>query len=165
MSIPGPNYPKVQFPGKFPSIFTSSDLSVNPSGNPLFTPSPSAENPLKIPGNHGGKTAVTYLHEIQAKISTVYTSSVMSVIGPVGVLSIPSIHPSDNKHQEIPVKFPSTNCGEKYLVEIMVKIPSEIHLYIDFTSFHVTCTIRLHEGLSVTCHDCNCDSCMIAMTS
>ena len=55
MSIAVQNFLKVQFKGKFLSICTSLDLSVNPSDSPSVTPSPSAENLLKFP-SHMGKT-------------------------------------------------------------------------------------------------------------
>ena len=57
MSIAGQNFSKIQFLGKFPSIQTSSDSSVNPSGSPSVAPSPSAENPLKFPSKNGEKNA------------------------------------------------------------------------------------------------------------
>ena len=96
-------------PGKFHSIHTSSYSSVNPPGSPSVTLSPSAENPLQFPCNHQEKTAVNYLHEILVKIPTVHTLSVTSVIAPICAMSIPSVHLSDDKHQEIPDEFPSTN--------------------------------------------------------
>ena len=46
----------------------------------------------------------------------------MSAIAPISALSILSVHPSEDEHQEIPDEFPSTNHGEKFLVEIMAKI-------------------------------------------
>ena len=54
----------VQYPEKFLSIHTSSDSSVDPSGSPSVTSSPSAENLSKTLGNHGEKNAVNYLHKI-----------------------------------------------------------------------------------------------------
>ena len=52
----------------------------------------------------------------------------MSFIAPISALSIQSIDPSDNEYQEIPDEFPSSNYGEKSLVEIMAKIPDDITL-------------------------------------
>ena len=61
----------------------------------------------------------------------------MSVIAPISALSIPSIHPSDNEHQEIPDKFPGTNNGEKNPSKIMVKIPDDITLTLHNAKFPV----------------------------
>ena len=46
-SIAVGNFPKLQFLGKFLSICTSSDLSVDPSGSLSVTLSPSAQNMSK----------------------------------------------------------------------------------------------------------------------
>ena len=46
-----------------------------------------------------------------------------SVVAPISALSVPSVHPSDDECQEIPDKLPSTNYGDKFLAEIMAKIP------------------------------------------
>ena len=43
----------------------------------------------------------------------------MSVVAPVSVLSVLSISLSDDKCQEIPEKFPGTNDGEEFPVELM----------------------------------------------
>ena len=67
----------------------------------------------KVPGNNGENNMVIYLHEILVKRPTVCTSSIMYVIAPICTLSIPSIHPSGDKHQEIPDEFPGTNYGKK----------------------------------------------------
>ena len=53
----------------------------------------------------------------------------MSVLAPMHGLPIPSIHPSDNKHKDFLVEFPSTSYGEKNLSEIMVKTPDDIALH------------------------------------
>ena len=54
----------------------------------------------------------------------------MSVsFAPVHALSIPSIHPSDDKHQEVLAEFPGTNYGRN-LSEIMAKIPDDITLIL-----------------------------------
>ena len=58
--------------------------------------------------NHGKLPA-----KILAKIPRVCTSSVMSVNAPIHALSILSIHPSDEEHQEILDAFTGTNYGEK----------------------------------------------------
>ena len=50
----------------------------------------------------------------------------MSVIAPISASSVPSVHPSDAEHQEIPDKFPGTNYGEEFPSEIMVKIPDDV---------------------------------------
>ena len=134
-SVAGQNFLKVQYLRKFPSVCTSSDSAVDPSGSPSITPSPSAENPSKIPGNHGKKSAVNYLHEILVIIPTLHTSSVTSVIAPLSALSIPSVHPSDVELQEIPSKIPITNYGEKYLVEITAKIFNNITLTLQQVKF------------------------------
>ena len=55
MSIPGRKFLKVQIPGKFPSIHTSSDLSVDPSGSLSVTPSASPGNPSKFPSNRSSQ--------------------------------------------------------------------------------------------------------------
>ena len=49
----------------------------------------------------------------------------MSVIAPVCVSSVPSIHLSDDEYQEILDEFPSTNSGEKFLTKITAKIPDD----------------------------------------
>ena len=127
MSITGQNFPNVKNLGKILSIHTSLESSVNPSGSPSVTLSPSAENLLKFPSNHGEQNAGNYMDEIRVKIPTVCTSSVASVIAPIHALTVPSIHPSihpsDDECQEIPDKFPITNYGETILSNIVAKIP------------------------------------------
>ena len=71
-----------QYPRKLHSICTSMDSSVDPSGSPSITSSPSAETLLKVPGNIGEKHAVNYLHEITVKSPSVCTLYSTSVIGP-----------------------------------------------------------------------------------
>ena len=78
---------------------------------------------------------IDYLHEILVEIPTICTSLVMSVIAPVQKLSIPSIHPSDNKCHEILDKLPSTNYGEKNSSEIMAKFPDDVTLTIHQVKF------------------------------
>ena len=74
MSITGQNFPNVKNLGKILSIHTSLESSVNPSGSPSVTLSPSAENLLKFPSNHGEQNAGNYMDEIRVKIPTVCTS-------------------------------------------------------------------------------------------
>ena len=62
--VAGPNFWKVQILGKLPSVHTSSHLSVNPSGSLSSTPSPSAENLSKFPGNYRERNTLNYLHNI-----------------------------------------------------------------------------------------------------
>ena len=76
---------------------------------------------------------VNYLHEI-SKI-TISTLSVMSVIAPIHALPIPSVHPSDDKHQEILDKFHSTKYVEKSLSKVMAKFPSNITLTLHQAKF------------------------------
>ena len=64
-----------------------------------------------------------------------HSSSVLSVIAPVHASSIPSINPSDVKSQEIPEEFASANYGEKFLVEIMAKIPDNATLTLTKENF------------------------------
>ena len=45
---------------------------------------------------------VNCLHETPLKIPKVHTLAVISAITPVIALSVPSFHPSDYKHQELP---------------------------------------------------------------
>ena len=71
---------------------------------------------------------VKYLHDIPAKIPTVCTSLVTSVNAPISASSIPSVNLFNNKHQVIPAKFPSTNYGKKFPVEIIAKIPDNVTL-------------------------------------
>ena len=52
---------------------------------------------------------VNSLHKILVKLPTVCTSSVMYVIAPICASSGLSVNPSDNKQQEIPDDFLSTN--------------------------------------------------------
>ena len=79
----------------------------------------SAKNPSKFLGNHEEKNTVNYLHKILVKSPSIYTSCIMSVIAPIHALSVLSIHPSDDKHQEIWDDFPDANYGEKNPSEIM----------------------------------------------
>ena len=51
---------------------------------------------------------VDSLHKILVRIHTVHTLSVMSVVASIHALSILSVHPSDDKHQEILDEFPGT---------------------------------------------------------
>ena len=99
--------------GKFLSVCTSSDSSVDQSGSPSITSSPSADNQSKFPSNHGEKNAVNYLHEILVEILTASTLSVPSVVAPICALSVLSIHLSDDEHQEIPDEFHGTNYERK----------------------------------------------------
>ena len=55
LSIAGQNFQNVQNQGKFLSICTSSDSSVNHSGSPSVTLSPSAEYLSEFHGNNGEK--------------------------------------------------------------------------------------------------------------
>ena len=71
---------------------------------------------------------VNHLHKIVVKSPSISTLSVMSVLAPICASSIPSVHPSDNKLQEIMDKFPGTNYGEKSPSETMAKIPDDITL-------------------------------------
>ena len=84
----------MQYPGKLPSIHTSTDSSVNPSGSLSITSSPSTEKLSIIPGNNGEKHAVNYLHKILVKSPSIHTSYGTPVIAPVHASSIPSIHTS-----------------------------------------------------------------------
>ena len=59
----------------------------------------------------------------------------MSVIAPIHALPILSVHPSDDKHQEIPDEFPSTSYGEKNRSKTMVKIPDDITLTLNQVKF------------------------------
>ena len=81
----------MQYPGKLPSICTSMDSSVDPSGSLSITLSPSVEKPSKIPGNNGEKHMVNYLHKIPVKSPSVHTPYSTSVIAPVHAFSVPSI--------------------------------------------------------------------------
>ena len=94
MSIPVQKILYAQYMGKVPSVHTSTDLSVDPSGSPSITSSPSAEKPLKVPSNNGEKHVVNYLYEITVKSPSIHTLYGMSVIAPVHALSVPSIHTS-----------------------------------------------------------------------
>ena len=115
-------FPKVQILGNFLYVHTSLDSSVNPSGSLSVTPSLSAENLLKFPGNYREKNAVNYLHEIPVNIPTIHTSSVVSVITLISASYVPSIHPLDDEGWEILEQFPSTNYEENFLVVITAKI-------------------------------------------
>ena len=99
--IPVGNFLNTQYLGKLLSVHKSSDLSFHPSGSLSITSSLSAEHRSKFPSNHGEKNMVNYLHKILVESPFVCTSCITSVSAPVHGLSIPSVHPSDNKHQEI----------------------------------------------------------------
>ena len=79
------------------------------------------ENLLKFSGNNGKKNAANCLQEYLVKSPSVCKSPVMSVVAPVSALSIPSIHLSDDEHQEIPEEIPCTSHGEKFPVEKTAK--------------------------------------------
>ena len=59
----------------------------------------------------------------------------MSVVTPIHALSEPSVHLSDDEHQEFPDEFPGNNYGEKTPSEIMVKIPDNITLTLHQAKF------------------------------
>ena len=113
-----------------------------------------AENLLKFPGNNGEKNAVNYQHKIPVKSPSVQTLSVTSVIAAVCALSIPSIHPSDDEHQEILDKFPGTNYGETSPSEIKAKFPDNVTLtlcnvkFLEKTSGNVNGAKNLKKFLS-----------------
>ena len=44
----------------------------------------------------------------------------MSIIAPISALSIPSVHLSDDEHQEILEEFSHTNYGEKFPSQILI---------------------------------------------
>ena len=60
-----------------------------------------------------GRKCVNYRHEILVKSPSVHTSCIAFVVAPICASSVLSIHLSNDEHQEIPDKFPSTNYGEK----------------------------------------------------
>ena len=73
----------------------------------------------------------------------------MSVIAPISASSIPSIHLSDIKCQEILEEIPGTNYGEKFLAEILAKIPDNItELYIKQNSQRKLLEILIRKFLS-----------------
>ena len=78
---------------------------------------------------------VNYLHKMLVRIPTVCTSSVTSVIAPVSALSVPSVHLSDDKCQEILDKFHSTNYGEKHLAQIMATITADVTITLHQVKF------------------------------
>ena len=80
---------------------------------------------------------VNYQHEILVELTTVHTLCIISVIAPVYASSILSNHPSNDKHQEILDKFPSTNYGEKNTSKITAKISNEITLTLHQVKFPV----------------------------
>ena len=61
----------------------------------------------------------------------------MSVEAPISALSVPSVHPSDNEHQEIPDEIAGTNHGEIFLAKIVSKISDDITL--------TQCNVKLPE--------------------
>ena len=65
----------------------------------------------------------------------VHSVSDVSVIAPIHTSPDPSAHSSDDKHQEIPDKFPSTNYGEKNPSVITAKIPNGITLTLHQAKF------------------------------
>ena len=68
-------------------------------------------------------------------IQPINTLCVTSVIAPVHASPVPSIHPSDNKHQEFPDGVPGTKYGEKNSFEIMVEFPHDITLTLQPVQF------------------------------
>ena len=68
-------------------------------------------------------------HSINHQYLQLYDDIIMrTVIAPISASSIPSINQSDDECQEIQDKFPSSNHGEKFPVEITAKIPDDISL-------------------------------------
>ena len=61
----------------------------------------------------------------------------MSVIAPVHASSVPSVHLSDDEHQEILDEFPGTNYGEKNPSKITLKIPDYVTLTLHNAKFLV----------------------------
>ena len=72
----------------------------------------------------------------------------MSVIAPVCAPSVPSVHPSNNEHQKILDKFPSTNYGEKFPSETMVKISDHITLALHQAKFREKTPGNSQGGIS-----------------
>ena len=106
MSIPVQKFPLMQYPGKLPSAHTSMDSSVDPSGSPSITLSPSAEKVSKILSNNGEKHVINYLHEIMVNSLSIHTLYGMSVIPPVCASYIPSIC----TNRKISMIFPLVSC-------------------------------------------------------
>ena len=91
---------------------------------------------------------VNYLHENTAKspsisklyvmpfsapvhassIQPILTLCITSVIAPVCASPIPSVHPSDDEHQEFLEEFLITKYGEKNPSKIMVQFPDDVTL-------------------------------------
>ena len=59
----------------------------------------------------------------------------MSVIAPICASSVLSIHPSDNEDQEILDEIPGSNCGEKFLSKITLKLPDDVTLTLHQAKF------------------------------
>ena len=116
MSIAVSSFLKVQFMGKFSSVHTSSDLSVDPSGShhshchhqlKTHQNSPNGKLPAQNPSKN---THSPYI--ICYACHCTHPFIVHSVC-----LSI------RQQTSGIPEEFPSTNYGEKYPAEIMAKNP------------------------------------------
>ena len=68
-------------------------------------------------------------------IQPVCTLCIMSVIAPVHASPVPSVHPSDDEHQEFMEEFPGTKYGEENSSEITVKFPDDITLTLHQAKF------------------------------
>ena len=154
MRIPVGKFPHALTLEKLPSVHTSMESSVHHSDSPSINSSPSAANLLKFPCNYEEKNMVNYMHENLVKSPSVHTLCITSVVAPIHALSIqpvctlcitviapihaspnPSIHPSDNEHQESPDEFPSTKYGEFNLSESTVKFPHDVTLPLHQVKF------------------------------
>ena len=78
---------------------------------------------------------VNDLQEIPIKSLPVSSSLVTSVIASICASSIPSIHLSDDKCQEILEEFPGTNYGGRHPSKILVKIPADVTLTLHNAKF------------------------------
>ena len=110
------------------SVHTSFDSSVDPSGSLSITSSPSAENPLKIPCNHGEKMwLITCMKSKLTHHPSIHCALCLSLHLSMHHLFHPSINQTTN------VRKSQTNSlvlimGRKTLSKITIKIHDDVTL-------------------------------------
>ena len=119
-------------PVKSPTISTSYDTSVVASVRASYVPFVPA---LYIRPVRTSCVTSDVAPVRASSIQPVRTSCVTSVIVPVCVLPVLSVLRYDNKRQEFPAGFPSTNYGEKNPSEITAKIPHDVTLTLQQAKF------------------------------
>ena len=148
-SIPVQKFPITKYPGKILSVHTSSDSSVNPSGRLSITSSPSAQNPSKIPCNHGENNTVNYLQNIPVKSPSMHTLYAMLY---VPLIHDHMFHPSVHHLLRLSLHL-SVHCLYNLSVHHMLclSLHPSMHCPSHLSIYHTLC-LSLH--LSMHCPFC-----------